>query len=149
VFLKCLPQIGAYFWEEVQFYTNIIDSLLGWLNRELMSYRPHLDHRQDNGQAGVGLSQWLVAYSYLMGSLNYVGGEQAMCAAFHSVVCFSHRETFYYANFTFSAEAVYRLYRYYNNQLILTQTKLLAEGCILYSKESADRNQTRNIPFTR
>lgn len=31
---------------------------------------------------------------------------------FHSFVCFSHRETFYYANFSFAGEAVFRLYRH-------------------------------------
>lgn len=29
-----------------------------------------------------------------------------------SFVCFSHRETFYYANFSFAGEAVFRLYRH-------------------------------------
>lgn len=87
------------FWDEVQFYTDVIDALLGWLNSEITRYR-----RGD-------LLRWLVAYSYLMGSLNYLGAEQALCHSFHSIVCFSHRETFFYANFSFAGEAVFRLYR--------------------------------------
>ena len=37
--------------------------------------------------------------------------SRPLCSVFHSVVCLSHRETFYYANFSFSAEALFRLYR--------------------------------------
>ena len=56
-------------------------------------------------------SQWLRSYYYLVASVNWLGAEQALCTAFHSLVCFSHRETFYYAEVAFSGEAIYRLYR--------------------------------------
>ena len=49
-----------------------------------------------------------------MASINYLGAEQALCGVFHSVVCFSpfsHRDTFRYANYSFSGEAAFRLYR--------------------------------------
>ena len=46
-----------------------------------------------------------------MASINYLGAEQALCGVFHSLVCFSHRETFRYANYSFSGEAAFRLYR--------------------------------------
>jgi len=54
----------------------------------------------------------LQAYGYLIASVSYIGAEQALCSVFHSFVCFSHRETFYYANFSFAGEAVFRLYRH-------------------------------------
>ena len=92
-------KVGNYFWDELQFYTNIIDVLFGWLNRELDIF----------GETEIW--GWLLAYSYLMGSINYLGAEQALCSAFYSIICFSHRETFYYANFSFSGEAVFRVYR--------------------------------------
>lgn len=90
----------SYFWDEVQFYSDIIDTMLGWLSREIgaCSRHGHL----------FGL---LHSYSYLMGAVAYLGAEQALCAVFHSVICFSHRETFYYANYSFSGEAIFRLYR--------------------------------------
>lgn len=90
----------SYFWDEVQFYSDIIDTMLGWLSREIgaCSRNGHL----------FGL---LHSYSYLMGAVAYLGAEQALCAVFHSVICFSHRETFYYANYSFSGEAIFRLYR--------------------------------------
>lgn len=93
-------RIGNYFWDEVQYYTNIIDIAYGWLNR---------------GSKGANsmseLWKWLMAYGYLMGSLNYLGAEQALCGVFNSVICFSHRETFYYANYSFAGEAIYRQFR--------------------------------------
>ena len=92
-------KVGNYFWDELQFYTNIIDVIFGWLNRELGIF------------SGSDVWKWLLAYSYLMGGINYLGAEQALCSAFYSIICFSHRETFFYANFSFSGEAVFRLYR--------------------------------------
>ncbi|KAI0224551.1 hypothetical protein LSAT2_024440 [Lamellibrachia satsuma] len=89
---------GDYFWKELDFYTNIIDTLFGWLVRRV-------------GPDDDRLWRWLVAYSYLMASINYMGAEQALCGVFHSLVCFSHRETFRYANYSFSGEAAFRLYR--------------------------------------
>ena len=92
-------KVGNYFWDELQFYTNIIDVIFGWLSRELGIF----------GESDVW--KWFLAYSYLMGSVNYLGAEQSLCSAFYSIICFSHRETFYYANFSFSGEAAFRLYR--------------------------------------
>lgn len=93
-------RVGTYFWDEMQFYTNVIDVLYGWLHR-------HIELRGDTSDAW----KWVLSYSYLMGGVNYVGAEQALCSVFHSIICFSHRETFFYANFSFSGEAVFRLYR--------------------------------------
>ena len=45
----------------------------------------------------ASLGPWLLAYFHLMGAVNYLGGEQALCTAFHSVICFGHREIFLYA----------------------------------------------------
>jgi hypothetical protein len=53
----------------------------------------------------------LHAYGYLMATANSIGAEQALCRAFHSVVCFSRRETLAYANYSFAGEALFRLYR--------------------------------------
>ena len=98
-------KVGDHFRDEVQFYTDVIDAMLGWLNRELGG----------GGSGDIRLPDhlWglLHSYGYLMGAVGYVGAEQALCTVFHSVVCFSHKETFYYANFSFSAEALFRLYR--------------------------------------
>jgi len=46
-----------------------------------------------------------------MATTNSLGAEQALCRAFHSVVCFSRRETLAYANYSFAAETLFRLYR--------------------------------------
>lgn len=62
--------------------------------------------------ADTRLTGLLQAYGYLMAAVSYIGAEQALCSVFHSFVCFSHRETFYYANFSFAGEAVFRLYRH-------------------------------------
>ena len=93
-------KVSGSFWEELQFYTDVIDAMLGWLNDEIQSFDEFSD-----------ISRWLIAYSYLMGSLNYIGAEQTLCGAFFSVVCFSHKETYYFANFSFAGEATFRLYR--------------------------------------
>lgn len=92
-------QVGNYFQDEVQFYTNILDVIFGWLTREVAIFS------EDD------LWRWLLSYTYLMGSINYIGAEQSLCSVFYSIICFSHRETFAYANYTFSGEAVFRLYR--------------------------------------
>ena len=94
-----LVKVGNYFQDEVQFYTNIIDVIFGWLMREVSVLG------EDD------LWRWLLSYTYLMGSINYIGAEQSLCSVFFSIICFSHRETFYYANYSFSGEAVFRLYR--------------------------------------
>ena len=95
-----LVKVNNYFMEEVQFYTDMIDIMYGWLHR-------YTDLRGDTGDIWM----WLLSYTYLMGSINYIGAEQALCTVFHSIICFSHRETLYYANFSFGGEAVFRLYR--------------------------------------
>ena len=71
----------------------------GWVTRDVDLY-------QDDS-----LWRWLMAYTYLMGSINHLGAEQALCSVFHAIICFSHRETFYYANASFSGETAFRLYR--------------------------------------
>ena len=92
-------KIGMYFWDEIQYYTNIIDTLFGWVTRDV-------DLKNDSS-----LWRWLMAYSYLLGSINHLGTEQALCSVFFSIICFSHKETFYYANASFSGEAAFRMYR--------------------------------------
>ncbi len=96
---RSLVKVGNYFQDEIQFYTNLLDVLGGWLTREVALFGE--DH----------IWKWLLSYTYLMGSINYLGAEQALCSVFFSIICFSHRETFYYANYSFSGEAVFRLYR--------------------------------------
>lgn len=96
-------KVGNYFWDEIQFYTDIIDILLGWLNRFI----------GDGSSAASGPHIWQLinSHGYLMGAISYLGAEQALCTVFHSIICFSHKETFYYANFSFTGEALFRLYR--------------------------------------
>ena len=96
---RSLVKVGNYFWDELQFYTNILDIMFGWMHQDIKI------------QKASDIYPWLISYSYLMGSVNYLGAEQALCSAFNAIICFSHRETFYYANYSFSAEAVFRLYR--------------------------------------
>ena len=96
---RSLVKIGTYFWDEVQYYTDIIDVLFGWVTRDVNLYNDE------------SLWRWLLAYSYLMGSINYLGSEQALCSVFFSIICFSHKETFYYANASFSGETAFRMYR--------------------------------------
>ena len=96
---RVMVKVGNNFQDELQFYTNVIDVLFGWITREVELF----------GENDIW--RWLVAYTYLMGSINYLGAEQALCSVFFSVICFSHRETFYYANYSFSGEATFRLYR--------------------------------------
>ncbi len=97
---RSLAKVGNYFQDEILFYTNLIDVIISWLMRELST----LGEMDD-------IWNWLLSYTYLMGSINYLGAEQALCSVFFSIICFSHRETFYYANYSFSGEAVFRLYR--------------------------------------
>ena len=92
-------QIGIYYQDEIQFYTNLLDIMFSWVMREVAV----------GGDTDVW--QWLLAYSYLLGSINYLGAEQAMCSVFFSMICFSYRETFAYANYSFSGEAAFRMYR--------------------------------------
>ena len=94
-----LVKVGNYYQDEILFYTNIIDVLFGWLTREVEMF----------GDTTVW--RWLLAYTYLMGSINYLGAEQALCSVYFSMVCFSHRETFYYSNYSFAGEAAFRMYR--------------------------------------
>ncbi|ESO09164.1 hypothetical protein HELRODRAFT_169109 [Helobdella robusta] len=135
---------GSYFWEEVKFYSELIESFLVWLQRELhkcakQSFAIELlfskrgqsisenkdvgnddadyigyndDDYDENFHRHPSLHETLHSFSYLMTSLAYLGAEQAMCSSFHSVVCFSHTETYHYANYTFSAEALFRLYKF-------------------------------------
>lgn len=100
---------GGYFWDEIQYYTDIIDVLLGWFNRGSdalpeTGLTSQTYHRRR-------IWQLMNTYGYLLGAVSYLGAEQALCTVFHAIVCFSHRETFYYANFSFAGEALYRLYR--------------------------------------
>ena len=111
-------RIGSYFWDEIQFYTDTIDIFLGWMNRNIrVQSAGTSDDDAWKFQFDIGqphqhlLHQLMQSYSYLMAAISYLGAEQALCSVFHSVVCLSHRETFYYANFSFSAEALFRLYR--------------------------------------
>ena len=71
-----------------------------------------LSFTADHVATDARLTGLLQAYGYLVAAISYVGAEQALCSVFHSFVCFSHRETFYYANFSFAGEAVFRLYRH-------------------------------------
>ena len=54
--------------------------------------------------------KWMLAYTYLLGSINYLGAEQALCSVFFSMICFSYWETFAYANYSYSGEAAFRMY---------------------------------------
>ena len=92
-------QIGVYYQDEVAFYTNLIDVVFSWVLEDTSL------GSQDEGW------KWLLAYSYLLGSINYLGAEQSMCSVFFSVICFSYRETFAYANYSYSGEAAFRMYR--------------------------------------
>ena len=104
---------------QVQFYADVIDVITGWLDRSLgstwtsrhIAFLPFTastaDHAVDTRLMGL-----LQAYGYLIAAISYIGAEQALCSVFHSFVCFSHRETFYYTNFSFAGEAVFRLYRH-------------------------------------
>ena len=100
--------------------------ILGWLDREINARTATRWGSFRNGAAGssglsfIGsgdrgsgrLNGLLQTYGYLMAAVGYIGAEQALCSAFHSVVCFSHRETFYYANYSFAGESLFRLYRH-------------------------------------
>ncbi|ELU05106.1 hypothetical protein CAPTEDRAFT_216159 [Capitella teleta] len=94
-------KVGNYFWDEVQYYTNIVDIVYGWLSRS----------QRTGGHSQSELWRWLTTYGYLMSSLNYLGAEQTLCSVYNAVICFSHRETFYYANYSFAGEAAFRIFR--------------------------------------
>ncbi len=94
-----MVKVGNYYQDELQFYTNIIDVFFGWLSREVEMF----------GESSIW--RWLLAYTYLMGSINYLGAEQTLCSVYYSMVCFSHRETFNYANYSFGGETAFRMYR--------------------------------------
>lgn len=98
-----------------------MDVILGWLDRSIgrswtsshsEAFQPLAAVNLVAAAADTHLSGLLHAYGYLIAAISYVGAEQALCSVFHSFVCFSHRETFYYANLSFAGEAVFRLYRH-------------------------------------
>lgn len=115
-FISCLYK--------VQFYADLIDVILGWLDRDIASRTSSLRTAAatTTGSSGMTLNSrignggrlngFLQTYGYLMAAVSYIGAEQALCSVFHSVVCFSHRETFYYANYSFAGESLFRLYRH-------------------------------------
>lgn len=85
-------RIGQNFIDDIQFYTNVIESTIDWLKTD------------SDGQ-------WMTIYGHLLNSANFLTGEQSLCNAFNSLVCFSHRERLFYVNYTFTGEATFRLYR--------------------------------------
>lgn len=108
---------GLYFWDEIQFYADIIENFLLWLNYEIDEclnsfhgtghhYIVFFSHTPSSSL----MTSALKSFSYLVNSLAYLGAEQSLCICFHSLICFSHKETFYYANLTFSAEVMFRTY---------------------------------------
>lgn len=108
-----LVSVGSYFYDEIQFFSDAIDVFIGWLQRSSsLSIEPE-QHRDTWRPVyeSRDIWRWLPSFGYLMASINMLGAEQALCGAFHSLVCFSHRETFYYANFAFAGEATFALYR--------------------------------------
>jgi hypothetical protein len=86
---------------EVLFYTDLIDVFYGWLAAGT-----------GQGTWAGDVGPWLLAYRQLLGCVNSLGTEQALCSVYHAVVCFGHRETMFYLNYTFSAETSFRLYRH-------------------------------------
>ena len=92
-------KIQGEFMDELQFYTDVIGDIVAGV----ASYSPRLS--QGN------LEKWMSAYYQLMGAANYLGVEQTLCSILYSIICFSHQETFYYANLTYSAEAAFSGYR--------------------------------------
>lgn len=107
---------GSYFWDEIRFYADIIEVFLIWLNQEAQLCSKSASFTSDASQSDSSLEATLFgvlnSFLLLMTSLAYLGAEQSMCLAFHAVACFSHKETFHYANFTFGAEAIFRSYRH-------------------------------------
>ena len=107
---------------QVQFYADVMDVIIGWLDRSIgrtwtsshTAFQPLVAATTELFIAATDtrLAGLLQAYGYLIAAVSYVGAEQALCSVFHSFVCFSHRETFYYANYSFAGEAVFRLYRH-------------------------------------
>ncbi|ELU05108.1 hypothetical protein CAPTEDRAFT_216161 [Capitella teleta] len=92
-------QRSSYFWDEIPFYTDVIETLHLWLSRE-----PSL------ALAGPELWRWAVSLAQLMSCLNFLGVQESLCGVYRSIVCFSHRETFIFANYSFSGEAAFEIY---------------------------------------
>ena len=108
---------GLYFWDEIQFYSDIIENFLLWLNYEVdecLSSFYYTENRLimlvSQPTSSSLITKALKSFSYLVYSLAYLGAEQSLCICFHSLICFSHKETFHYANVTFSAEIMFRTY---------------------------------------
>ena len=108
---------GLYFWDEIQFYADIIENVLLWLDYEidecLRSFQDTSNHYLlflSPLSLSSMMNKALKSFNYLVNSLAYLGAEQSLCICFHSLICFSHKETFYYANLTFSAEMMFRTY---------------------------------------
>ena len=93
-------KITGEFMNDLQFYTDVIYDLTAGVGLN----SPHL--KRGN------LWKWMTAYHRLMVTVNYLGVEQTLCSVLYSIICFSHRETFYYANLTYSAEAAFRDYQH-------------------------------------
>lgn len=101
---------AIYFRDEMEFYGDVMSTMIGWLNREDVCR----DCGDDGGIGGTGGGRryrWVHSYGYLVAAIGHLGAERALCRVFESVVCLSHRETFYYVNFSYGAEALFRLYR--------------------------------------
>ena len=56
-------------------------------------------------------NQLTTTFDYLLNSVNFVTGEEALCNVFNALSCFSHLEKLTYVNYSFSGEAAFRLYR--------------------------------------
>lgn len=96
-------QADTYFWDEIQYYTDIIDAFHRWLTRDLTLIA-------GPDEADLQLWRWIEVHHQLLTALNYLGAEQALCGVYKAVVCFSHLETFFYANFSFSGEAAFKFF---------------------------------------
>lgn len=105
-------KVGQNFIDDMQFYTDVIEMAVDWLNTDCTSCVGVSDSS----------SQWMTIYGHFLNSVNFLTGEQSLCNAFSSLVCFSNRERLFYVNFTFSGEATFRLYRrsYPAGHVILT-----------------------------
>ncbi|ESO01102.1 hypothetical protein HELRODRAFT_175131 [Helobdella robusta] len=122
-------QSWTYFCDEIHFYTDLIDVILTWVNRgesplpldsitgSVISFIPLMFGAPQGHDSSLTRERWssvrylLQSHSYLLSSLNYIGAEQSLCRAYHSLVCLTRRETLYYANFSFAGEAFFRMYR--------------------------------------
>ena len=93
-----LLQRGANLQDQLTFYTDVIHVLCHWFVRHSRQW------------SETSLFPYLATYGYLLHSINYLGGQQALCSAYYSVICFSHKQTFLFANYSFSGEAFYKEY---------------------------------------